>query len=189
MGLNLILLHMITSYAWVNPLLDKTMILIANSYVAVAPLYIIYLWFKGKEEKRTALLVTTGIVLSLVMSTFISSVYYHPRPFAIGAAKPLFAHEADSSFPSDGATTVFALAFMILFLKWYRSGSILFIYAVLVGIARIFCGVHWPFDILGGATVGFTGSYITFLLRTKLDKYYIQFINWYANTCRSIHKK
>ncbi len=185
MGLNLEILKAITSYAWKNQILDKTMILIANSHVVIIPLYLIYLWFKGRDEKEVALLAATGIIVSLIISTGISSVYYHPRPFAIGAANPLFGHEADSSFPSDATTAMFSLAFMILLVRWYRSGSILVVLASLLGLARIFCGVHWPLDILGGIVVGFIGSYITFVFRNKLDKFYNNLIDKYS---RVIHK-
>ena len=186
MGLNLEILKAITQYAGKNALLDWTMVILANSYAVLAPLYLLYLWFKGKEEKKAALLITTGIALSLVVSFSISSIYYHPRPFAAGVANALFHHSADSSFPSDGATTVFALAFMVLFLRWYRSGSILLLYAILVGIARIFCGVHWPLDILGGATVGLVGSYITFAFRRRLNRFYDRIIDWYSSLINSI---
>ncbi len=189
MGLNLEILKAITKYAGKNALLDWTMVILANSYAVLGPLYLLYLWFRSREEKRAALLITTGIALSLAISAIISSFYYHPRPFVAGVAKALFYHPPDTSFPSDGATTVFALAFMVLFIRWYRSGTILFVYASLVGLARIFCGVHWPLDILGGATVGFVGSYITFLFREKLNTYYDKIIDWYiAVRNRTNHK-
>jgi len=60
-----------------------------------------------------------------------------------------------SSFalPSNHATNTFALA--SFFASSYRRlAAPLFILAFLVGYSRIYVGVHYPFDVLGGAALG-----------------------------------
>ncbi|MDE2365202.1 MAG: phosphatase PAP2 family protein, partial [Hyphomicrobiales bacterium] len=82
----------------------------------------------------------------------------HPRPFMDGVSPNFLHHVADSSFPSDHATVLFALAFSLWLTRlpatrW--TGAILLAAALAVGWARVFLGAHYPLDILGGAGIGF----------------------------------
>lgn len=79
--------------------------------------------------------------------------YHHPRPFdALPGVIPLVS-ESGYSFPSGHMTFFFALALVV----WYvnrRWGEWFFVFATLMGIARIYIGVHWPLDIVGGMAIG-----------------------------------
>ncbi len=75
------------------------------------------------------------------------------------------------SFPSNHALNNFAAAtFYYRFypnLKW-----ILFITASLVAISRVYLGLHYPSDILGGAILGIIFGYIFSALFLRLDLKY-----------------
>lgn len=59
------------------------------------------------------------------------------------------------SFPSGHATTAFSIATFLTVL--YKRWAILFFsFAFLTGISRIYMGVHFPLDILGGMILGVT---------------------------------
>jgi len=83
------------------------------------------------------------------------------RPFAaLSEVHKLIAFEpAYDSFPSGHATITFALAFMIARVDrdW---GAAFLILAVLTALGRVFVGVHYPLDILGGALVGWFAAWI-----------------------------
>jgi undecaprenyl-diphosphatase len=85
-----------------------------------------------------------------------------PRPFEILNFSPLIP-ESGYSFPSGHATFYFALA-AIVFLWNKKWGSWYFIFAILNGAARIYAGVHWPGDILGGAAIGILSGLLIYLL-------------------------
>ena len=74
------------------------------------------------------------------------------------------------SFPSNHAVNNFAAAvfFYRLFpkLKW-----VLFITASLIAISRVYVGVHYPSDILGGAAIGSAFGYLFSIGAIKLDEY------------------
>jgi undecaprenyl-diphosphatase len=68
-------------------------------------------------------------------------------------AKP----QRSSSFPSTHAAGAFAAAFGLsrVMPQWGIAGWIL---ASLVAFARVYVGVHYPFDVLGGAIVGLSAA-------------------------------
>lgn len=70
------------------------------------------------------------------------------------------------SFPSGHTVTSFALAFMVLFLTRGRSpwGYIALVWATMVGISRIYRGVHWPTDVLASMFLGLLCTCVVLLL-------------------------
>jgi len=66
----------------------------------------------------------------------------------------------------------FTLA-MVVFYRNRKWGTWFFIWALINGIARIYVGVHWPLDILGGALIGILSAiFIHWLLRDSREKLY-----------------
>jgi len=59
----------------------------------------------------------------------------------------------DPSFPSGHTTIAFASATVLTFLQ-PRLGPALFLLAAAIGFSRIYVGVHYPLDVLGGAVLG-----------------------------------
>jgi undecaprenyl-diphosphatase len=83
-------------------------------------------------------------------------LWYHARPFAIGAGHAYLAHAPDSSFPSDHGTIMFTVALVLACSRdpdARRFGRSLLPLAVVVAWARVFLGVHWPMDMLGAVVV------------------------------------
>jgi len=58
------------------------------------------------------------------------------------------------SFPSGHTSRVFAMATLIAFGTRRRVGAVAFVFAALVGLSRIYLGLHWPSDVLAGAVLG-----------------------------------
>ncbi|MEK7114763.1 MAG: phosphatase PAP2 family protein, partial [Patescibacteria group bacterium] len=80
--------------------------------------------------------------------------------------KPLIDLEFSNSFPSGHASVFFALA-MAVFLFNRRWSYYFFVGAVLNGLARVYVGVHWPTDILGGMVVGILSALIVWKVLPK----------------------
>jgi undecaprenyl-diphosphatase len=115
-------------------------------------------WFvrRGDGESRRLAVYTAGLtaVLSVLAVTIIQHFYTHQRPFVPRTdVVLLIKHGADSSFPSEHATVAFALAAGIATYR-LRYGIGLMALAALISFARIYVGVHYPFDVVGGATIG-----------------------------------
>ncbi len=161
---NIYLFNLINHFAGENVILDKIMVFIASYFVFTIPLFLIYLWFK-KENKKDVLFIFSSVLASLAIAQLITLIYFHPRPFMLGLGKKLIPHGSETSFPSDHATVMFAVAFSLIFLKKNKEGMIFLIFSLLVGLARVFCGVHFPFDIIGSFFVALIGTVIIFMLK------------------------
>jgi undecaprenyl-diphosphatase len=70
----------------------------------------------------------------------------------VGNFIPLIPHAPDNGFPSDH--TLFGTALAVIIFPFHkRLGTVLFILALLVGIARVYLGINHAIDILGSAVI------------------------------------
>lgn len=126
--------------------------------------------FQGFKTRAywLAFLLLSVILSRALFTEIIRFFYYRNRPFVELGFKPLFEHSASTSFPSGHAAFYFVLAFVVVLLhrKW---GWAYVLGAVLMGLARVAAGVHWPFDIVAGALVAGLSVFIVHsLLRPQL---------------------
>ncbi|TNC95448.1 MAG: phosphoesterase, PA-phosphatase related protein [Gallionellaceae bacterium] len=64
-----------------------------------------------------------------------------------------------NSFPSGHTTTIFVIVGVLCLHRFSLSLKFgLLGLAILVGVSRIACGVHWPLDVLGGAFGGWLAA-------------------------------
>ena len=93
----------------------------------------------------------------LFVSWTMGHLFPHDRPFVENIGYNFLHHAADDSFPSDHGTVIFTFA--LAFLCWHRlwSGSLLMVLAVVIAWSRVYLGVHWPLDMLGGLLAGMIG--------------------------------
>lgn len=131
-----------------------------------------FIFFQNKSWGMTNTKVFLAVTcLSYLMSYFIAMLWPHERPIKeLPQVKNLFKTLGTwKSFPSDHtiAVTVFALVAM------FATGSVwismyFVVGAVLVALGRVYGGVHYPRDILGGASIA-TVAFCTiiFLLYTQ----------------------
>ena len=106
-----------------------------------------------------------AIILSRgILTEVIRFFYRHPRPFEVLGFTPLVG-ASGPSFPSGHMAAYAALAMTL----WYADrkwGTVYFVCVVLIGIARVYAGVHWPLDILGGIVIALVSAiFIHWFLR------------------------
>ncbi len=127
---------------------------IADGLIYLIPLTLLVMWCWGDSRQRELLMkVCLVTFLALGVNQLIGLVWQHPRPFMVGIGHTWIAHAADSSFPSDHATVFASVAFTLLVGGAIRSGTAALFAGVIVSWARIFVGVHFPFDMLGAVVI------------------------------------
>lgn len=134
--------------------LDQLMIFGAEYVIYLTFVFIFILTIKGGFRERKALLLSLiCIPVVILIIKIIHLFFFEPRPFIIHDISPLVVHNADASFPSRHASIMSVIAFSYVYFK--SKWSPLFIFLLFwVGISRVYVGVHYPLDILGGVLVG-----------------------------------
>jgi membrane-associated phospholipid phosphatase len=142
-----------------------------NPFIAVVAIAITYLNFLGlqwwllgivmwrarggRRGLWVALTVFIGMVLAWATAETLKTIVQRPRPFLAihDALPPIIPEPSTYSFPSGDTAMAFGAA--VAFgqcVPRLRPFALLLAFAV--GLSRIFVGVHYPLDALGGALVG-----------------------------------
>ncbi len=92
------------------------------------------------------------IPLSYCIAILLSQIFENPRPFIIDGFDPLASNATDNGFPSDH--TLFASAIAGVFLVHKKQIGLWFtIVALIVGVGRVYAGVHHSIDIVGALAI------------------------------------
>ena len=97
-------------------------------------------------------------IIALCLAMGIAVLIHHlmpmPRPFVVGIGHTWLSHIADASFPSNHGTYTFTFALALLY--WLNKkgyGTLLLLCALAIAWSRVYLGVHFPLDMLGGLIV------------------------------------
>ena len=166
-----------TLFLWINgfvgavPIVDAAAELAASDYLtpAILAFALIVAWFAERDaELRVRQQVGVLVALSSMglsgLVVFIANMFYfRPRPFAELDVNLLFYEPTDSSFPANSAAAAFGIAFGIWGVNrrigWFAIGV-----AGSYGLARVYAGVHYPLDILAGASIAAGVTFAVFRL-------------------------
>lgn len=127
---------------------------------------------RGARERRDILhrwfFVFAAALLGWFAADIVKGIVAAPRPFLeLSDVTLLFPYGDHDSFPSGHAAflsgLVAALSFFLPAEK--KAFRILLAVTILVGLARVAAGIHWPFDILGGMLFGTAAAYTLFRAR------------------------
>lgn len=129
-------------------------------------------WIRG--YKKAAITVGTSVGGAALINLVLKGIFQRNRP-------DLWQHlvtETSYSFPSGHAMASAALTFSVLFLLWrtrfrWLAVTVGGIYLLLIGISRMYLGVHYPTDIIAGWSVSFIWVSVVVLVlygRTSIRK-------------------
>lgn len=145
-------------HAWTSPVLDRffTWFSLAGYRYGVIPLDIaISLGLLALRRWRYAAFAIVAFAGSALLNLATKQVFQRPRPALWESIAP----EATFSFPSGHAMGSMTLAAVVALLAWHTRWRWPVLLAALaftwlVGISRLYLGVHYPSDVLAGWAAG-----------------------------------
>ncbi|HEX7587732.1 MAG TPA: phosphatase PAP2 family protein [Anaerolineae bacterium] len=161
------LFHALNQFVGTVPLVDWVTRALVNDYAVptAMSLVAVALWFAGAspEERtnnqRAVIFIALALLFCNALIKDLSYLYFRSRPFATETVKLLFYRPSVSSFPS----IPIEVAFCFVAGAWYASprvSKLLFVLGTFYALARVYAGVHFPSDVIGGALIGAGMVYI-----------------------------
>jgi len=148
---------LINGFAGQFPVVDAALIGIAQWGVPVMVLAVALQWWPEADRRDTRhVLIAAGFAffLGLGLNQILLLMIDRPRPYIDGLTTLIVPPSVDPAFPSDHVTAVFAIAITFV-LGRLRKRALLFLAgAFLVALSRVFVGIHYVGDVLGGALTG-----------------------------------
>lgn len=141
--------------SFTSPFLDsffQTVTMLGEEYFYIVILALVF-WC---IDKRYGYKLSFAFLFSGVINGVVKSIVNAPRPIGMEGIRSLRVETATgTSFPSGHTQNI--TSFLVSLMKqlrrfWvYVTGAVLIL---LVAVSRLYLGVHWPADVLGGIAIG-----------------------------------
>lgn len=187
----------ITGLAGNVPVLDQLMSFLCNDFFVPVVICLIlpalWFWFSDPERRERYQWAVMATPSGMGFATLAVWILNHaftvdpwPRPWQVSgsnaenAAELLFYGPVDPSFPSNLAAMGFAAATGIWFVNRKLSAFVCFL-TILWSFARVYCGAHYPLDIVAGAAIGIVIACLTrafFWLIAPMATQFLNILRW-----------
>lgn len=165
-NIDLIIFKGINQFAGKMAWLDGLVIFFAKyfEYFLLSFLFLFLLKNFKKYKNMIILCFCSAIFSRFVITEIIRYFYFRSRPFIDYHVNLLLKHSNSGSFPSGHAAFYFAISTIVFFYN-KKIGILFFLASFLISFARVFSGIHWPSDILFGALIGISLSWLIFKIK------------------------
>jgi len=149
MSIDLYLFKKINGLAKKSIFLDFLGVFCAQYLGYLMIVWVFALGFLNNNWAMILVPLSTGAVAILAINEAVYFFYKRKRPIEVMQENALIAKPISPSFPSSH--TSFFFAFSLALILYNLPLALTFcVLSLLIAVSRVFCGVHWPSDILGG---------------------------------------
>lgn len=132
-------------------------------------------WVRKDRPHQRHVLISSGLsfILGLLINQFVLLFISRIRPYDAGVTQLLVQPSADFSFPSDHATASFAAAIVFALFGMTRRAAVFLALSGLIAFSRVYIGIHYAGDVLGGAMTGAVAALavrLTYRQGTRFDR-------------------
>lgn len=138
-------------------------------WIVIGVLFLL-MGLKKRDWVRNGLLLLFSLLADLLLcNMLLKPLFDRTRPYYVLGYEPLIAPVGDPSFPSGHTAVSFAAATAIYAInkKW---GIAAYIFAAVMGFSRLYLGVHFPLDVLGGAVVGVVAAKLVLVVFARFGR-------------------
>ena len=123
-------------------------------------------WVRGDASARRELVqMLFAAGLALLISQIVSHVWPQPRPLALHLGTQYLDHANDPGLPSDHATLLWSLGLSALGTRRFGIWAFpLLTLGLVVGVGRVYLGVHFPYDVLAALPIALAGACVAHAL-------------------------
>jgi undecaprenyl-diphosphatase len=143
-----------------NPYVALFAIAVTRFAILLVPCYIVILWLQGSRRRRL-------LAFALVLSFLAGLVIFRPRPFMVGLGYSLVDHRPNASFPSNHALVFAVCATVLALVRQYRIACLAAVIGLLVAWSRVYVGVHYPSDLIGGIILAVPAAMIALAITAR----------------------
>ncbi len=124
---------------------------------------------------RTALFVAGTWISGELINFAMKHLFNRPRPTVVPHLREAFSTSFPSGHAMESAIVYLTLGAMLMrvaerrLTKWYCIGIAILLTA-LVGMSRVYLGVHYPTDVIGGWIVGFIWASVCWLAAERFER-------------------
>ncbi len=167
-----------------SPFWDRVM-WVVSARLTWVPLYLAIIVMLGYKERKRLVVILPFLILTVVLTDQVTlhcfkNIFERFRPCHEPSLEGLV-HIVNGKcggkygFVSSHASNTFGIAIMSLLVlrqKWFSL--LILLWASLVSYSRIYLGVHYPGDILGGALLGISCGYFMYRTYRFVENNYLE---------------
>lgn len=114
-----------------------------------------------KTRKVGGLMTCSLLFNTLVNNVLLKNLVARTRPYeVVDGLHRIIEAQSDYSFPSGHTGSAFAVAVVVFLMCPRKIGVPVLVFAFVIAFSRLYVGVHFPTDVLGGALIGAVIAYL-----------------------------